>query len=128
MIQLRVPAVVFKLICLHLRIGNAQGTLVNVALASRASFEVAAPHIYRDLYIDADTLPSILLGLMTPPTLANLELPKSRFPWENEEKEEKGQKAKGRKDFKPEEQKKMIKEYLESIGGSTVSIPGFNCC
>lgn len=114
--SLELPVVVLNNICLQLRLDNAQGALLNVLLTSKAAYEIAAPHLYRDVYIDPTTLPSLLRGLRIPPPTTSGDSPLSRFPWEKDEAAETAM-----MDKKPEEQKMKILEYLDSIGGSEAS-------
>jgi hypothetical protein len=66
--QREIPLVVLNNICLHLRFDHAQGTLLSILLASKDSYEIAAPHLYRDLYITGNSLVSIMRGIRLPVT------------------------------------------------------------
>lgn len=63
-----IPSVVLGVICLHLRFDHAQSTLLSVLLASRNSYEIATPHLYRDLHISSTASIACLLRGLDPNT------------------------------------------------------------
>jgi hypothetical protein len=78
--SISIPTVVLARICQHLQFENAQRTLRDVMLTSRESYEINAPLLYRDVYLESGSVESVLRGLMLMAD-EGVPVPDSRFPW-----------------------------------------------
>lgn len=75
-----IPTVVLTRICQHLHLDHAQRALRDVMLASRESYEIAAPLLYLDVYIEPSSVDSLMRGLELT-SEAPGPLQGSRYPW-----------------------------------------------